>query len=103
MVGCYLLGGLVRKNKVAKNVCSRNAFSLKPWWTFRIFFIFFCSGSPIRRGGGGGSFFVESPKRGGGGVPGGEGPGGCLRRIGRFGGANFFCSGPKCPPRNPVL
>ena len=29
-----------------------------------------------------------------------EGAGGCLRQIGELGGgANFFFSGPKCPPR----
>ena len=37
----------------------------------------------------GGSNFIENPRKGGGGSPGGggaEGPGGCLRRIGEFGG-----------------
>ena len=46
-------------------------------------------------GRGGGVDFFENP--GGGGA---EGPGGCLRRIGEFGGGgvNIFCSAPKCPP-----
>ena len=63
------------------------------WWTFRIFFIFFCSG----RGKGesqpkeGGRFFLlKIPLRGGGGVSrsggGAEGPGGCLGNFGGGGG-----------------
>ena len=62
------------------------------WWTFRIFLIFFCSGrggreSPRRREGGC-RFFIENPRKGGGFQEGegGEGPGGCLRRIGELGG-----------------
>ena len=46
-------------------------------------------------------FAKEQGKEDQGGVPGGaEGPGGCLRRIGEFGGGGgglFFCSGPKRP------
>ena len=83
---------------------------------FGYFLFFFCSGV---RGGGEGEFeapgrgggdrsFIEDARRGGGfsrwGGGGGEGPGGCLRRIGEFffwggGGAKYFFSGPKCPPR----
>ena len=76
-----------------------------PWWTFRIFFIFFCSrrgkgGFEMLGGGGGGvDFLMQIP---GGGLPGGgggEGLGGCLRRIGELGrGAKYFVSGPKRPP-----
>ena len=40
------------------------------------------------RKGGGDPFFIEHPRRGG--VPAGaEGPGGCLRRIGEFGGGGL--------------
>ena len=70
------------------------------WRTFRIFFTFSARGggrgSP--RPPGGGRFFIENP-RGRGGVlqegKGAEGPGGCLRRIGDFGGVggNFFFQG----------
>ena len=76
------------------------------WWTFRIFFIFFSrrgrvKGESEAPGGGRVRFFLffENPRRGG--VPGGggaKGPGGCLRRIGEFGGKIFFW-GPKRPPR----
>ena len=50
-------------------------------------------------GGVGDRLFIENPRRrgGGGGAAGAEGPGGCLRRIG--GGAKYFFSGPKRPPR----
>ena len=75
---------------------------LTTWRTFRIFLFFFGSGrgggvSEAAGRGGVGRFFIECPTRGGG----GEGPGGCLRRIGDFfgGGAKYFFSGPKCPPR----
>ena len=50
-------------------------------------------------------FFIENPRRGGGlfsRTGGAEGPGECLRQIGEFwggGGAKYFFSGPKCPPR----
>ena len=64
----------------------------KTWWTFRIFFIFFCLGR--RKGeseapgvGGGGRFLFKIP---GGGVlqegEGPRGPGQCLQRIGDLGG-----------------
>ena len=47
-------------------------------------------------------FFIEKPRRGGASRTGGaEGPGGCLQRIGEFGGgggAKYFFGGPKCPP-----
>ena len=76
----------------------------KAGWTFRIFFIFFCSGEGKGEsealGGGGGRFFIENLRRGGGVLPagrGGGGPGGCLRGI-RGGGAKYFFSGPKFPP-----
>ena len=67
-----------------------------PWWTYRIFF--FSSGRGKGKTEapevGGGRFFIENPKGWGGGSPGGggdEGPGGCLRRIGEWGGgANIF-------------
>ena len=66
------------------------------WWTLRIFFIFSARGegreSPRRREGEGVVFF-ENPRRGGSPAWGGaEGPGGCLQRIGEFGGGglNFF-------------
>ena len=52
-------------------------------------FVFFCSGSgkgeseaPGRGGGRFFFFFIENPRR----TVGAEGPGGCLRRIGEFGG-----------------
>ena len=72
-----------------------------------IFNFFICSGrgkgeSEARGAGGGGfDFLLKIP---GGGSPGGggaEGRGGCLRRTGELGGggAKYFCSGPKCPPR----
>ena len=51
---------------------------------------------------GAGSVFIENPTRGWGGFQEEEGPGGCLRRIGDFfwgGGAKYFFSGPKRPPR----
>ena len=69
-------------------------------------FFFFLLGEGERgvRGVGreGGGFLLKIPG-GGGGSPGGggaEGPGGCLRRIGEFGGwgLNIFFGGPKCPP-----
>ena len=59
-------------------------------------------GSP-RRWEGGGSVFIENTRRGGVSRTGrAEGPGGCLRRIGELGGggAQYFFSGPKYPPRN---
>ena len=59
--------------------------------------------SSRRQEGGGGSIFIENSKRGGGSPGGGgaEGAGGCLRQIGVLGrgGAKYFFSGPKCPPR----
>ena len=46
------------------------------WWTFCIFFLFFCSGggrgSLRRREGGRGRFFLDNPRRGG--LQEGEGP-----------------------------
>ena len=72
------------------------------------YFLFFLLGeggrrSPRCRGGGTGDrFFIENPKEGGVSSTGGaEGPGGCLWQIGEFGGggAKYFFSGPKCPPR----
>ena len=71
---------------------------------FGYFLFFFCSGegsgNPWRQEGAGVSFLLRVP--GGGGFPtrgGGEGPGGCLRGT-LGGGAKYFFSGPKCPPRN---
>ena len=57
---------------------------------FGYFLFLFCSGrgkgSP-RPAGGGGRFFIENPRRGGSRRGrGAAGPGGCLRRIGDFGG-----------------
>ena len=54
-------------------------------------------------GGGGVRFLLKIPGGGGGGVQEGEGPGGCLRRIGDIfwgggRGAKYFFVGPKCPP-----
>ena len=46
-------------------------------------------------------FLLKITRGGGGGFQEGEGPGGCLRRIGEFcggEGAKYFCSGPKRPP-----
>ena len=68
------------------------------WWTFRTFFIFLARGrgrwSPRRQG------VIEHPRRGG--VlrkkEGGGGREGVCSDFGRGGGANFFFSGPKCPP-----
>ena len=69
-------------------------------------FNFFCSGGGergVRGAGRGGIFLLKIP--GGGGLrggwgAGGEGLGGCLRGIfGRGGGAKYFFSGPKFPPR----
>ena len=69
-------------------------------------FYFFCLGREKgvggRSEGGGVSIFIENPRRGGSPEGGGaEGPGGCLRRIGDLGGggAKYFFSGPKSPPR----
>ena len=68
------------------------------WWAFRIFFIFSARG----RGRGSsrrqeGRFSLKIP--GGGGVRGGRGAG--RAPAGNFGGggAKYFFSGPKCPPR----
>ena len=51
--------------------CSHRCVSLKETssrWTFRIFFIFFCSGEgkgePEAPGRGRGRFFIENPRRG---------------------------------------
>ena len=70
-----------------------NSHQYESWWTFRIGFYFFLLGEGeggIRGiGEGGGSIFIENPRRGEGvssGGEGAEGPGGCLRRIGEFGG-----------------
>ena len=74
------------------------------WWTFRIFFLFSCSGrgwGSLRRHRGGDRFVTEIP--GGGGFQ--EGGGGAGRvsaaNWGIFlggGGAKYFFSGPKRPP-----
>ena len=67
------------------------------WWTFKIFFYFFCSGEgkgeSRATGRGGGRFFIESSRRPGGGLP---GAGEAWRGAGRVsagnggGGAIFF-------------
>ena len=75
------------------------------WWTFRIFFIFFLlgggeGGSRRRKGGEGGRVFIENPRRGD--QPGeGRGNRGAGRvSVGNWGGgAKYFFSGPKFPPR----
>ena len=59
------------------------------WWTFQIFFIFFCLGrgkgeSEAAAGGGDFRFLLKIPGGGFPGARGEEGPGGCLRRIGEF-------------------
>ena len=63
------------------------------WWTFRIFFIFSARGRGKEESevpGGGGVHFLLKIPGGGGGFPGGaEGPGGCLRRTGEFGGGGL--------------
>ena len=66
--------------------CSRQMPPSFSWWTFRICFIFFCSG--LRRRRGGGLVFIETPRRGGEGREG-------LRRIEEFGGGgeNFLFRG----------
>ena len=76
-----------------------------------IFYFFLLGGGEggVRGAGRGrGTIFIENPRRGGG-FPGGwgprgegprgEGPGGCLWGIGG-GGAKYFFSGPKFPPRD---
>ena len=78
------------------------------WWTFRIFFIFFClgegKGESVAPGRGGGRVFYWNSQEGGGGVLPARGGGG-WRGAGRVsagnlggGGAKYFFSGPKCPP-----
>ena len=62
--------------------------SLLPWWTSRIFSIFFCSGrrkgeSEAPGGGGGSRFLIENPRRGG--LQEGRGGG-----AGRVSAANFW-------------
>ena len=70
-------------------------------------FVFFFSrggerGSLRRREGGGDRFFIENPRRAGG-SPAQEGPRGRESVCGELGnlggGAKYFFSGPKCPPR----
>ena len=75
------------------------------WWTFRIFFIFFCSGEGKGESealGGEGAIFYGKFQEGVSPLwvgAGGKGPGGCLLGIwGGGGGANIFFSEPKCPP-----
>ena len=64
------------------------------------YFYFFARGrgrrSPSRWEGGG--FLLKIPGRGGSPGRGAEGPGGSFRQI-FWGGAKYFFSGPKCPPR----
>ena len=75
-------------------------------WTIRIFFIFFLLGEGegrVRagRGGSGSVFFTENPNKGGG-FPGvGAGSRGREDVWGIFGGggAKYFFSGPRRPPR----
>ena len=86
-----------------------SAESFQTWWTFRIFFIyFFARGGGIGESeapGGRGVFFIENPRRGGEEEGGAEGPGGCLRRIGEFGGggAKYFFSETSSKQMNPCL
>ena len=75
----------------------------KSWWTFRIYFNFFCSMEGKRESEamrGGRFLFVEIPGGGG------ERPGGCLQGIwGGGGGVAKYFSGPKSPPSytcNPI-
>ena len=76
------------------------------WWTFRIFFIFFLLGegeSGAPGGGGGGRFLIENPRRGVSRRGRGRGAGRVSAAncgIARGGGAIYFFSGPKCPPRH---
>ena len=69
-------------------------FECVSWWTFRIFFIFICSGVGKGESGatgrGGVQFFIESPRKGGGGLShegrGGGGREGVCRELGGGGG-----------------
>ena len=75
------------------------------WWTFRIFFIFFCSGAGEREEAseevaGAGTVFINFIKGVGGGFWGGGAGGGRARggmSVGEGGVKNIFW-GPKCPP-----
>ena len=85
---------------------SQTPLDIKTWWTFRIFFIFSARGrgrkSPRRREGDRTIFYGKSHKGGGSlAGAGGEGVGGCLRGI-PGGGAKYFFSGPKFPPRREI-
>ena len=65
-------------------------FKTQSWWTFRNFFFLLGEGEGGVRGAekGEDDFLLKIPGEGGGSPGGGgaEGPGGCLRRIGEFGG-----------------
>ena len=70
------------------------------WWTFRIFFIFSCSGRGKEEseapGGGGIGFLIENSRTGGGGAGSGRAAGRVsAANLGIFwgGGANFFFGG----------
>ena len=74
--------------------------TLITWWTFRIFFYFFCSGrgkgESEESGGGLGSIFIENPRRGGGVLQEGEGlraREGVCSELGNGGGAKYFLRG----------
>ena len=74
------------------------------WWTFRIFFIFFCSGrgkgESEAPGRGEDRSFIENPRTGVSRTGRGRGAGRVSAANLRFGGGAkfFFFSGPKCPP-----
>ena len=87
--------------------CSPKYLSLLnlSWWTFRIYFFFFCwgggEGECEAPGEGGVGFLLKIAGGGGGFAGGGEDfQEGCLERIGEFRGgeAKFSFSGPKRPP-----
>ena len=81
-----------------KSLCVRSLSAFfarsKPRWTFRIFFIFFCSGEGKGEsevaGGGGGPIFIEKCQEGGGSLGRGGGGGGAGRvSAGNLGGGGL--------------
>ena len=67
---------------IARKVANSSVFSLVDVSDFFVFFCL-CRGKGESEAPRGGSVFIENPRSGGfAGGGGGEGPGGCLRRIG---------------------